>query len=269
MFLPESIDLEQSDKYILSIRIEPTSFMFSIYEPGNESNYCLRDTTFSVTDGLFSNIKRIIFELSFLTLEFKRTNVIIVNKDYDMIPASYFDERQKADIYNFVHFDKASHIISNLQEKQDIVSIFNMDKEIFEFLSRNLWSPVFFHHSTLLASFFERSGRLTGNSSKIYLNFQDKFLDVFCFSGQKLTHSLTYENETPASQLYYILKLWEMCNLDQLNDTLFIAGKPEEMLIHKLEDYIKYIDRINTPSEIYLWNEDAQKAPLDLLTLSL
>ena len=210
MFLPESIDLGQSEKYVLSIRIKPTGFMFSIYEPGNEANYCLRDTTFSVTDGLLNNIQRIIFELNFLTQEFKQTNVIIVSKEYDLVPATYHSEKDKVNMYNFAHVDKAGHIISSLFREQDIVTLFNVDKAIFEFLSRNLWNPQIFHHSNLLGNFFEEKGKLTGNTAKMYLNFHENFLDIFCFSGQTLIHSLTYENEPIANQIYFILKVWEM-----------------------------------------------------------
>jgi len=269
MFLPESIDLGHSEKYVLSIRIKPNGFMFSISNPENGKNYCLRETTFSVNDDLLSNIQRIVFELSFLTQEFKQTNVVIVSKDYELVPAVYFDKKKKEDLYNFTHLDKVNHVLTGLVEKQDVVALFGLEKDLFDFLSRNLWTPYFFHHSDLLIDFFEKKGRTTNNVSKIYLNFHDNFLDIICFSGAKLLHSLTYENEPPANQVYYILKLWEDCGFNQMEDYIYIAGQPDELIIAKLQLYINNIEQVTPPSEIYLWNEDAQKAPLDLLVLSL
>jgi hypothetical protein len=269
MILPESINLEQSDRYVLSIRITPNNLLYSITEPGNEKNYYLQETTFSENDNLLSNIQRIIFDFDFLTLEFKQTNVIFVSKDYDLIPASFFDRKKQKDLYNITHLTKADHVVSGLIEKQDVVTLFAIDKNIFDFLSRNLWNPQFFHHSNLMASMLEEKGKVTGISSKMYLNFHDSFLDVICFSGSKLVHCITYEKEAPANQLYYILKLWECCEFDQLADTIYIVGKPDEMIPARLQEYFKKIERINAPSEIFFWSEDAQKAPLDLISLAL
>jgi hypothetical protein len=269
MFLPESIDLGQSEKYILSIRIKPDSFMFSISEPEAGQNYCLRETSFSMSDNLLANVQRIIFDYNFLTQEFKQTNVIFVSTRYDLIPANFFDVKEKEQLYNFSHTDKAEHVVSGIIEKQDIITLFNPDRDIFEFLSRNLWTPHFFHHSNLLANYYEDKNRVTGNAARMYLNFHDNLMDIICFTGPKLIHCLTYENEHALNQLYYILKLWEQCRFNQMEDYLFISGNPDKQLVKQLQEYIKNIDQLNGPSEIYLWNEDAQKAPLDLLSLSL
>jgi len=269
MFLPESIDLGQSEKYVLSIRIKPDSFMFSISESGNEKNFCLRETSFSMNDNLLANIQRIIFDYNFLTQEFKQTNVVFVSSDYDLLPALYFDTKEKEALYDFTHTAKSSHIVSGIIGKQDIIALFNMNKDIYEFLSRNLWTPHFFHHSNLLINYFENKNRLTGNASRMYLNFHDRFLDIICFTGPKLIHCLTYESEHMMNQIYFILKLWEQCRFDQLEDYLFVAGNTDKQIIKHLQEYIKNIEQLNNPSEIYLWSEDAQKTPLDLLTLSL
>ncbi|MDR1883178.1 MAG: DUF3822 family protein [Prevotella sp.] len=269
MFLPENIDLGHSEKYILSIRIKPDGFMFSFSEPENGKSYCLRETTFSANDKLLSNIQRIIFDLNFLTQEFLQTNVVIVSSDYELVPASCFNMKKKEQLYNFTHYGKAGHLISDLTGKQDIITLFNVEKEIFEFLSRNLWNPRFFHHSSLLVNFFENKGTVTSSESRMYLNFHNGFMDIICFSGSKLIHCLTYENEPVTNQIYFILKLWENCGFNQQEDCIYITGKPDELVIIRLQEYIKNIERLSSPSEIYLWNEDAQKAPADLLVLAL
>lgn len=269
MFLPESIDLGQSDRYVLSIRITSYSFMFSISDPETKENYCLRETSFSMSDNLLANIQRIIFDFNFLTQEFKQTNVIFVSSSYDLIPARYFDLKDKEHLYNFTHVEKASHLSTGFIKNQDVTTLFNLNKDIFDFLSRSLWAPHFFHHTNLLINYFEDKNKLTGNASRMYLNFHDNFLDIICFTGPKLIHSLTYTNEQITNQLYYILKLWEQCRFSQLDDYLFIVGNPDLQLVKLLQQYIKNIEQQNIPSEIFLWNEDAQKAPLDLLTLSL
>jgi len=267
MFLPETIDLGQSEKYILSIRIGSNSFMFSISEPGGGKSYCLRETTFLEGSNNLDNIQRIIFDLNFLTQRFKKTNVIIVSKNYDLVPASYFDKKEKEHLYDLTHSNKGDHIASGYIEGEDIITLFNIEENIFGFLSRNLWTPQFYHHSNLLINFFERRNRK--NSSSMYINFHNNFMDIICFTDTKLVHSLTYENEPVNNQLYFILKLWEKCGFNQIEDYIYISGNTDKFIVSRLSDYIKNIEFINAPSEIHLWNEDAQRAPLDLLVLSL
>lgn len=120
-----------------------------------------------------------------------------------------------------------------------------------------------------MINWLEDKDRLKGLYPKMYTYFHDGLMDIFCFSGRKLIHSLTYKNEPAQNQLYFILKLWECSGFDQMSDNLFIIGNAEKLLTKHLEEYIKNIEYINIPSEAYLWSDDAQKAPIDLLTLAL
>lgn len=269
MFLPDNIDLGHSERYILSIRINPDGFMFSISDPENGKNYCLRETTFSTTDDLLSNIQRIIFDLNFLTQEFKQTNVVFVSKKYDLVPAAFYDSKHQKELYDFSHFEKSSHLLSGLIDKQDIILLYDADDKIVNFLSRNLWSPQFFHHSHLTINMLEERGLVAGRTAKMFINLHGKYMDIICFRDAKLLHSITYESEPLTNQLYYILKMWEQCEFDQIEDYAYIAGDTDAAIKNKLSEYIKNINTINAPSEIHFWNEDANRAPLDLLTLAL
>lgn len=269
MFLPEHIDLAQSEKYILSIRIKTDGFMFSISEEGKGNTYCLRETSFSSEISLFENIKKIVFELSFLTQQYKSTNVIFVSSDYDLVPNPYYQENEKEHLYNFVHSESGEFILSCTNRRQNSVTLYSIEKDIHDFLCRSLYNPQFFHHSSLLVRMFENKENTFNISSKMYLYFHEEMMDVLCFSQSRLTHCLSYNKQHPANQVYYVLKIWECCQMDQLKDIIYIAGTPSKYLESTLQEYIKNIEKTGAPSETFLWSEDAQNAPLDLLELSL
>lgn len=270
MYLPETIDLGQSEKYVLSIRLASNGFMFSISEPGIGGSYCFRETTFRDSDDLKSNVQRIVFELSFLTQEFKQTNVIIASNKYDLIPELYYDKKQKEILYNTTHVDKSYCVLTSHIASQEIYNLFDIEDSVYEFLSRSLWNPQFYHHSGLLIDMFEKKTKASETKLKMFLNFHDSFMDVLCFSGSKLLYCQTYENEAPTNQLYYILKIWEKTGFDQLKDYIYLIGKSDDLIINRLQEYIKNVEQMNAiPSEVFLWNEDARKAPLDLLSLAL
>jgi len=267
MFLPLTFDLGQSEKYILSIRIMADKFMFSISDTGNRNNYCLRETDLPSGTSLLENVKKIIFDFNFLTQQYMQTNVIIVSPEYDLVPDEYFVKSQKEDLYKFVHFGSVGNVLYNENLMQNNVTLYNVEKELFEFLSRNLYNPQFYHHSHLLIKYFEEQSSEVSSRMIIYLH--DKMLDILCYSGSQLKHCFTYTDDNPLNQVYYILKIWESCNMDQVNDVLYIAGEVDGSVGTTLQKYIRNIEKTGAFSDIYLWSEDAEKAPLDLLTLAL
>lgn len=269
MFLPEYINLEQSEQYILSIRIKPNQFIFSISCPDNDKHYCLREVRFSSEENFFSNVQKIFFELNFLTQPFLQTNLVYVSPDYDLVPNEYFESKKKKDLYNLVHVDKTKYILYDQNNRQMNVTLYGMDEQIYDFLLRNLYNPRFFHHSTLLIDYFRDKGVTTAFVSKMFVNFQEEQIDVICFNHYKILHSLSFVEESPLNQLYYILKVWEQLNFDQLKDYIYLVGIPSDLVRNGLSEFVKNIECIGVPSEVFLWNDDAQKAPIDLLSLSL
>ncbi len=270
MFLPPTIDLGNSEKYILTIRIKPTSFMFSLTEPEVGKNYCLRGTTFEQgEESLLDNIKKIIFDLNFLTYQYAQTNVIFVSPDYVFAPTELYESRLKADLYNFTSLAHEAFVLTDQSPKYDLQTLYEVDEEVYEFLARSLFSPHFYHHTTSLIHLLEGRSSSTNLHAKMYVNLHDGMTDIMCFSGNKFLSGQSYEDLSPSEKSYYILKTWESLGLNQLTDQLLIAGDLEDEVLDVLREYIKIIERLSAPSEVFLWHKDAQKAPLDLISLSL
>lgn len=267
MLLPLTFNLDQSEKYVLSIRISPNAFMFSMSEPGNRKNYSLQDTAFLTGTSLMENLKKLVFDMNFLTFQYLSTNVVIVTPEYDIVPHNYIEESELADIYKFVHYEHEGHVISDMNKKLGNHTIYNVDKDLYEFLSRNLCNPQFYCHATLLMDYFGLQNDDNATESKIYLYFHDKIMDILCYEGTKLLGCLSYNDQSYLNQAYYVLKMWEVCGLDQIETKLYLTGEIDNSLVLILQKYIKNIEYTGPFSEVYLWHEDVQKAPLDLLAL--
>lgn len=272
MFLPSNIDLGKSEKYILTIRITPNGLAFSIHEPHVGGNYCYRETSFSNETDKLNSIQRIIFDYNFLTHVFKETNVVFVSNEYDIAPQYLFEKNKKEALYNFTHLEQAGQILINPYLIQQNIILFNTDKEIYKFLMRSLYNPAFFHHSNLLMKYIEGKNRMAEKKSKMYLNFHNEFLDVFCYDETShILHAVTFQEENENNLVYFILNLWNKCNFDQNQDYLYtlenFAGS-DKLVIPLLRDYIKRIETVGAPSEIEFMGEDCRQTPLDLLILA-
>lgn len=270
MFLPPTIDLGHSEKYILSLRIKPTEFMFSLTEPNAGRNYCLRSTTFdNSNESLLESVQKIIFELNFLTQQFKKTNVIFVEPEYKIVPSQLFDPKHKETLFNFSSVNKKSLVLADELPQFRANNVYKTDPEIHNFLTRSLFNPHFHNHISPLIYLLEGRAKSTSINGKMYINIHDDLVDIICFSGHKLLLAVTYEYLTEQEKAYYILKIWESLAFEQMKDHLLIAGELEDSVLDVLRDYIKNIERVASPSEIFIWHPDAQKAPLDLIALSL
>ncbi len=244
--------------------------MFSLTEPNVGKNYCLRSTTFdNANESLLESIQKIIFELNFLTQQFKRTNVIFVEPNYKLVPQHLVDIKQKEEVFSFSSMEKEAFILSDEITQYKVSNLYKANQDIHNFLLRSLFNPQFHSHITSLIYLFEGRAKSTSIYGKMYINIHNNLIDIICFTGQKLQLAATYEYLTEQEKVYYILKIWESLSFDQMKDQLLIAGELEEATLETIRDYIKNIERVASPSEIFIWHTDAQKAPLDLIALSL
>lgn len=246
--------------------------MFSLTEPNVGKNYCLRSTKFEDSNiSLLDNIHKIIYELNFLTQQYARTNVVFVSDDYVVVPDEIYEPKQKTELFQFssLHKDHLFVLVDHL-EKYKANVIYDVNPDVYDFLLRSLYNPQFYHHTSSLINIFEGKKKTVGLYSRFYVNIDDNRLDFICFKGDKLCLCQSHEDLTPSEQIYFILKIWESLEFDQNKDQLLIAGGDlDDKVLDVLREYIRIIEPVASPSEIYLWHKDAQKAPLDLIALSL
>lgn len=268
MVLPENIDFARLDKYILTIHLSEEGCTFSLFD-SEAKDFCLRKISFADDLSTLENIQKVIFDYNFLTQQYKYTNVITTSPSYDITPSVYFDEKEKDVIYKFVHTgDKESIILSTNPNLSDYVTTYTINKDVYDFLIRSLYNPVFHHHAHILSGYLADKGSISNSSLKMVINFHNNLLDVFIYAQSRLTHAITYKNEVAENQTYFILKLWETCRLDQEESYLYsIGGTSNELVISLLQKYISNIEHITIPSDAYLWSGDVNEAPLEMVAL--
>lgn len=272
MFLPSNIDLGKSENYALTLRISPDSLAFAIYEPCVGGNYCYRETSFTNESDRLDNVQRIVFDYNFLTLSFKQTNVVFASKGYDVVPHYVYESKMKDALYRFTHQAPIGKVLECPKTIQNHVVLFDIDPEMYKFLMRSLYNPQFYHHSYLLMKYIEGKNRMAHKGSKMYLNFHNEFLDVFCYNdASRLVHATTFQSEDKYNAVYFILNLWDKCNFDQKEDYLYVLENfvgSGQSVISMLSDYIEHTENIGIPSEVELMGEDSKSTPLDLLILA-
>ena len=242
MFLPENIDLAHSEKYILSIRLTPNGFSFCISSPSDKSVSHFQEWALSKNLSLIENIKKTFFEVNFFTQPFKKVSVTVVSPRYTLVPDAYFEKKNTKTMFEFNIHGAAGHVLSNYIAENSLHVLFDLDEEVYSFLSRNLSNPSFRAYTSELLPFFA-AHNAEGDKKRCFVEFHDEMITVICFAGEKLLSANTYPNTDRFDALYYIVSVWEKHSLDQNTDRLFVSGnlKDNHETVETLKQLIKNV----------------------------
>ena len=80
--IAETIDFGKSEQYTLSIRLSTDGFSFSIYNPIHESSLSFFEKETNASLSLTANLKQFFRETEFLTLPYRRVNILMADKRF-------------------------------------------------------------------------------------------------------------------------------------------------------------------------------------------
>ncbi|MDR1742670.1 MAG: DUF3822 family protein [Dysgonamonadaceae bacterium] len=266
MFLPENIDLACSEKYILSIRLLPNGFSFCISSPTDPEVFCYKETAFGNRLSYAENVKKMVFDLGFLSQVFLKTEVVLVSDRFTLVPAPFFDAKKAKTVFDFnLHPEENEAVLYNILNDNDMALIFGINKDIYAFLLRSLWNPVFTHHvSHFIPAFLCFGDEKT--TKRCHVDFQDSMITVVCMDARKLLSANVFEYDDASDGLFYIVSVWEKQGLDQMTDSLYLSGKTEKQKysVEVLKKLIKNVQVMNLPLKATIPQEDAALVPTDL-----
>lgn len=270
MLLPDYIDINESERYNLSIRVEEKKFSFTLHDTENKA-FCYISRDFFEETSLLENIKQSIFDMSFLTHKYMSVKLIYVSTKYEFVPSYIFEKQKLDDLYKLSHTDSLKKIVESEELLKGAITIFDMDSELFNFLQRSILGIDYYHHSHILANYFHQKTKIPSLHNQAFINFDGNRSDLFFFKHQKLIHVASHEDIKAQDLAFHILSLWEKAEYKQLEDSLSVSGESpiKEKTINILKDYIQQIEEIGLPSDVELLGHSAKQTPLDLLALSL
>lgn len=266
MFLPNNIDFAESTKYILSIRLIPNGFYFSIHCPSDKTIFYQNRTSFDRNSNYLKNIEKLIFDYAFFSYNYRKINVICIDDATTIIPNEFYDKKMASNFLSFNYLHPKEHVISNEIAEQNCKVVWAMDQPLHNFLSRALLNPSLVNHLSFLVPYCYK---LHDKSTKaLFVNFNDNNrMDVVGFMDEKLTLAKTFCVSNPLEDSYYIQKTWDALALNAQTDKLFFAGQTDnykecidslkkvvsktESLPFKLSDDIN-ISREEIPTEILI-----------------
>lgn len=268
--IPDTLTTDNSEKYIVSIRLRSGGLSFSGYDPSVGGSFFYLETEFDRAVSFISSLKEFFFAHEFLTWTYKRIHVVCVSPQYTLVHRDYFREDKKAELLDFAFSVPETFCLSDTLEGQQAELLFGVDEEVYEFCSRSLLHPSFSHYMTPLLGLWGRQSE-TSSSRQMFVVVDRRRMDVACYNRGKLLFVNTFPVDQLDDRLYYILYVWKQIGLDPQKDSLRLLAEPflKTPLVDNLQVYLRHIEPMEIPSEAYLRGDDIVKAPLDLISLSI
>ena len=268
--LKDQLSQEAERTYILSIRLTPNGFSFSIQNFLVDNSFYYENISFPSGSSYLNSLEEAIFKNELLLLPFKKTNIIIANDRFTLIPGNLYSENAKTRLYDFNMGDRKEHLLTDKLPHTDIVNIYGLQDDIHSFLMRTFATPSFYHHLSILSEYFSLRSKM-GNSAKMICQIRDGIIDVCCFNkGQlQLLNTFPYKHVNDAA--YFILNAWNNLGMDPYTDTLQLTGDISETqpLTAMLSSYLAEVVPVVFPAQLFSLGQETVLAHFDLIALQM
>jgi len=263
LYVPDTLTAGNSEKYTVSIRLWPDGFSFAGWIPSEKESFFYGATATDRKKRYDYALKDLFFAHPFLTYSYSQIYVICANRQYTLVPASIFVEKQERHIMSFIFSDPGEKTLYEPLDEFESVILYSIQPEVYEFLSRSLLRPTFTHAITPILNLWKKHN-LTGYPKQIYVALHEDMMDVACFDRGALLFINSFHVDDVADMMYYILYLWKQEGLDQLQDELFLYTNPStyQTLAETLQTYLSHIELIHPQ-----WPEVGMEVPPDVTAL--
>ncbi len=221
--IPDTLTTDNSEKYIVSIRLRSGGLSFSGYDPSAGGSFFYRETEFDRAVSFISSLKEFFFAHEFLTWTYKRINVICVSPEYSLVPDNYWGDGKEGHLLDFCFSTLELHCLTDILKEQQAKLVFGVDEEVYEFCSRSLLHPFFSHYMTSPLTLWTKESSAS-LPRQMYVVIERKRMDVACYAQGKLLFVNSYPIDQSDDIVYYILYVWKQAGLDQEKGPVVFSG---------------------------------------------
>ncbi|MDR2499135.1 MAG: DUF3822 family protein [Tannerellaceae bacterium] len=268
--IPDTLNVNSSEKYIMSIRLKPGGLSFSAHNPTEAQSFFFRDVEFDDSIPYKQSLKEIFFSNDCLIWNYKRTKILCLTQQYTLAPNECADSKKRSELLAYNFFSPDKRILANSLDDEQAELVFAINEDVYEFCLRSLTNPIFIHHITSQIIMFKKQCR-GEKYAHMFAIVRQSMVDICCFSNNSLLFANTFTYEQTSDFIYYLCYVWKQVGLDQLNDRLSISGDTSvtNKALLTLHTFIRHVDSIEIPAKAYFLGGEILQAPVDLILMSV
>lgn len=267
--IPEKINLNTPEKYVLTVYFHPEKFSFSLHCPDEPDAYFFYKINPAGQSDALSVFKDLFFENEFFTYPFQKICILVFSPLFTYIPDAIYSDEYKADFIKFVFSEKEKKMLDDSVSPANLKILYPIPETVYDLFTRFFNEPGFIHYSTPLIAHF-LSPDIKPEERQMIVNAHEKGIDVLCFSRKSFLLGNHFPCEESEDAVYYILYTWKQLKMNRFSDSLHVTGKhsQNEELIKKLRLYIQHVYPRPIPHE-YRFETTGVAVPFELALFSL
>ena len=266
--IPDTLTADSSERYTMSIRLWSGGLSFSGYIASTDGSFFYREVPFDRGMPYVSALKECFFANECLSWSYKQLNVVSFSSHYLLVPTHLLppDEPTRQAWMRKAFVQPEEVCLSQPLADNRATLLYDCEEALRAFCLRSFQNPQFTHYLVpLLAYWRKQSSQFLFRC--MYVWVEGERMDVVCYEQDRLLLANTFAISQPEEILYYLLGVWRQTGFNAQVDALRLHASPalRMTLLEQARRYLRNVQGISLPAELYLLGEDAVKAPLDLI----
>lgn len=275
-FADETLDLNRSTSFILSIQIYLNGFSFSILDTVRNKYSLLKHYDLSDqvnTENKGRKIEEILSKDAYLQNPFKKVNCLCANNKSMLIPSPLFEEQYIKKYFDFNQpMGELEELHYHYLKKTDSYNVFSTPNPFTNALIGHFPKIQFYHHSYSLINY--HINFVEEEKPYLGLNLYDDFMDILVIDNKNLLFFNSFDFQNHDDIMYYVLNVYYQLNLDPETIELKLTGTnfKHEQLIKELKGYIKKVHHLKPAKEFtysYLFKKEMLSYYFNLFNLNV
>lgn len=233
----KSFDLNQTHDYILSIRISPDGFSFSVIHAHENRFLAFKSTPIKISHEKF--ITRRFAEWldseEITGKNFRQTGIIIYTEKFTLVPEAFFVRKKSAGILqNLFENTIPTTVLDNQLKKADARLLFSVPTQLNQLLQERFENAPILHPLQQIATNFFPEG----NDPRVVLYLTSQSFCLLLFRNSRLIFANSFVVSAPADIAYFVVTVLNQERLPREKAELCLTGN--ERLIADVEPALRH-----------------------------
>jgi hypothetical protein len=225
--LDETLDLNKTQFYHLSIQASLDGFLFAILDPDRNKYVGLKSYRFEKAvnpDLRYERIQNVLDQDPFLQKSYQGVSCIQVETRSTLLPAALFEKNHLKLYFEFNHvLNDLDELHYNYLKMADAYIVFPLYSEIANLYLKRWVNIRFFHQAAPLVNLL--MSPKTGNGQLAGINFNTDHFDILVIRGGKLQYLNNFRFRSEEDLLYFMLFVFDKLELDQETTPVLLSGE--------------------------------------------
>jgi hypothetical protein len=245
-FLDETLDINKTPNYHLSIQVGLDGFSFVIFDTSRYKYIALKHYGFKEEIPEFKfpgHLQNLLSGDEFLQKEFLSIHCIWNSPRTTLLPAVLFEKEKLRQYFEFNQvLNDLDELHSNQIKSLDAYLIFTIHHEIANVFIRQYPTLKFFNQGTPFIEYAMKHN--PGNIDSVHINIQDKFFDILVIRNRSLILHNTFNWRYEQDLTYFIMNVYDKVLLDPASIPIYISGPVEKNsdLVNGIRKFIRTVN---------------------------